>query len=181
MTFNDKTPFEYVAGIDGLRAIAVLSVIIFHFESSLLPGGFTGVDVFFVISGYVISKSLARNYGEKLSVFLLEFYKRRLLRILPALLACLLVTGVISSLFIPEYWLSSKNDITGASAFFGLSNFFLLSGEDGYFSQRVSFNPFVHTWSLAVEEQFYVIFPLMFFIWLRIYLAYPVNALTHNM
>lgn len=158
---------SYVRGIDGLRAIAVLSVLIYHLDHLLLPGGFTGVDVFFVISGYVISKSLAESFTASFSAFILGFYKRRILRIVPALLFCLVLTSVLSSLFIPaESWLSRPNQETALWAFFGASNFFLVGSADGYFSLRIPFNPFVHTWSLAVEEQFYVIFPLIFYLWL---------------
>ena len=160
---------DYVAGIDGLRAIAVLSVITFHFNASLLPGGYTGVDIFFVISGFVISKSLAATEGQSFFSYLLSFYERRLIRIIPALLVCMTVTGIAASQFIPPSWLSNANRTTGPAAYLGLSNFFLLDSIDGYFSERVAFNPFVHTWSLAVEEQFYLIFPLLFFLWLQAY------------
>lgn len=160
----------YISGIDGIRAIAVLAVILFHMD--LLPfwrGGFTGVDVFFVISGYVISKSLAdkSDLTLKLGGYIAGFYNRRLTRIIPALLVMLLATTLASNLFIPSSWLSSTIDSTGLSAFFGYSNFVLAWGNDGYFSPRVDFNPFLHTWSLALEEQFYLIFPLIFYFQLK--------------
>lgn len=159
---------RYLPGVDGLRAVAVLSVILFHLDEHLLPGGFTGVDVFFVISGYVISRSLASSDARSLGAFLLDFYKRRVLRIFPALLVCLLVTGLFTILFIPRgFWLSDHNAWTGVLAFVGLSNLYLVGSLDGYFSARTPFNPFVHTWSLAVEEQFYVVLPLVFYLWLR--------------
>lgn len=159
---------SYLPGIDGLRAIAVLSVVLFHLDAALLPGGFIGVDVFFVISGYVISMSLSRSNAAGLGEFLLEFYKRRVLRIFPALLACLVITGIVSAMYIPDAWLSEHNDDTALWAFFGVSNFYLVGNADGYFSERIPFNPFIHTWSLAVEEQFYVFFPLIFYIWMQL-------------
>jgi peptidoglycan/LPS O-acetylase OafA/YrhL len=153
--------------IDGLRCLAVLSVIAFHFKTGLASSGFVGVDIFFVISGYVISLSLTQAIPKSAFQYILAFYKRRVLRIMPALLVCLVVTGLISLLFIPHSWLSSSNIKTGTFAFFGLSNFALMSGLDGYFNERVEFNPFMHTWSLAIEEQFYLFFPLLFLFWLR--------------
>lgn len=155
----------YIPGIDGLRAVAVLSVMIFHINSAWLPGGFTGVDIFFVISGYVISKSLAVHDHSCFGPYIRQFYKRRALRILPALLVFLFIASIVSTMLIPQAWLSASNEGTAFSAFLGLSNFFLVSSSDGYFSDRVDFNPFVHTWSLAVEEQFYLFFPLLFFFW----------------
>ena len=160
---------EYISGIDGLRAIAVLAVILFHMD--MLPfwqGGFTGVDVFFVISGYVISKSLASTSNLTLGSYVLGFYKRRLTRIMPALLVMLLVTTLASILFIPSAWLSRTIDSSGLSAFFGYSNFTFAWNNERYFSPRVDFNPFLHTWSLGLEEQFYLIFPLIFYLQLRI-------------
>ena len=160
---------RYIPGIDGLRAIAVLSVILFHLNTNLLPGGFVGVDVFFVISGYVISRSLAKTQAPSFGVFVLDFYKRRFLRIYPALIVVLILTSLLAKIFIPDgFWLSADNNWTGLWAVFGVSNFYLVSNVDGYFSARIPFNPFVHTWSLAVEEQFYVFFPLIFYIWLRL-------------
>jgi peptidoglycan/LPS O-acetylase OafA/YrhL len=158
----------YVPQIDGLRAVAVMAVMTYHLSPSLLPGGFSGVDVFFVISGYVISAALARAAREPLGRFLLGFYARRVLRIMPPLMACLLVTSVAATMLIPNSWLSSTSQDTGLYAFFGLSNFALVWLSDGYFSPRVEFNPYAHTWSLGVEEQFYAIFPLLFFIWARL-------------
>jgi peptidoglycan/LPS O-acetylase OafA/YrhL len=97
---------RYFPGIDGLRAVAVVSVILYHLHDSLLPGGFTGVDVFFAISSYVVSMSLARDADYPLLSYLLRFYARRVLRILPALLVCLLVTTAATVIFIPIAWLS---------------------------------------------------------------------------
>lgn len=159
----------HIPAIDGLRAVAVLAVMLFHLDVALLPGGFTGVDVFFVISGYVISHSLARNDIGSLGSFILEFYRRRILRIVPALLFCLVLTSLFVVAFVPgNYWLSLTINPTGLWAFFGLSNFYLVERLDGYFADTVPYNPFAHTWSLAVEEQFYLLFPLIFYVWLRL-------------
>jgi len=157
----------YVPHIDGLRAIAVLAVIVFHLNPAWLPGGFTGVDVFFVISGFVVSASVHRLSPLPLGQSLLRFYSRRLRRIAPALLSCLLLTGVASVLLIPESWLSEASDMTGLMAFVGLSNWVLVGVGTDYFAPRAEFNPFTHTWSLGVEEQFYLLFPLLFLFWSR--------------
>lgn len=161
---NDQTRLD---AIDGLRALAVLSVIAFHFNTGFAPTGFIGVDIFFVISGYVISLSLTKNPKSSIIQYILAFYKRRILRIMPALVVCLVVVGTVSLLFVPNSWLSSSNDRTGLYSFFGVSNYALLEGQDGYFNDRAEFNPFLHTWSLAVEEQFYLFFPLLLLPWLR--------------
>jgi peptidoglycan/LPS O-acetylase OafA/YrhL len=130
----------------------------------VLPGGFVGVDIFFVVSGYVISRSLAKSKAGSFHEFAIDFYRRRTIRILPALLTCLAITSIFAAAFIPKgFWLSSHNDQTGIAAFFALSNFQLVALADGYFSARVPFNPYVHTWSLAVEEQFYLLFPILFY------------------
>lgn len=168
----------YFPGIDGLRAVAVLAVMLYHLWPQALPGGFTGVDVFFVISGYVVSASLASRAEPSLAQFILRFYARRMMRILPALLGCLLVTALLTTLFIPDSWLSNTTRKTGMYAFLGLSNYALIWSTDSYFSPHAEYNPFVHTWSLAVEEQFYVVFPFVFFLWLRCRGASPLVALA---
>ncbi|MBX3693327.1 acyltransferase family protein [Dokdonella sp.] len=163
-----SAPHPYFAYIDGLRAIAVLGVIAYHLDSGWLPGGFAGVDVFFVISGFVVSASVARWNGSGLGGFLAYFYARRIRRIVPALVFCLLSTSLACTLFIPFAWLSSAIETTGRYAFFGLSNLYLASHNESYFSPTAEFNPYTHTWSLGVEEQFYLLFPLLFFAWLRL-------------
>ncbi|AZN37170.1 acyltransferase family protein [Iodobacter ciconiae] len=168
MNLINKAPLSgYIAEIDSLRAIAVLAVILFHFNPLILPGGFSGVDVFFVISGYVVSASLAKSSHAHFVSFVLQFYSRRIIRIYPALLACLIVIGLLQTLFVPASWLSQSSNNTALYAFAGLSNFALIWFNDGYFSPRVEFNAFTHTWSLAVEEQFYLLFPFVFFIWIK--------------
>ena len=165
MHVTDDTRHRYFPYIDGLRALAVLSVIAYHLDPRLLPGGFTGVDVFFVISGFVVSASMAHLHRPRLFDYLGYFYSRRIRRIAPALIVCLTVTGIASALFIPQAWLSDTSNAVGRWAFVGLSNFVLLRTDGDYFSPKVEFNPYTHTWSLGVEEQFYVLFPLLFFAW----------------
>ena len=97
----------YIPGIDGMRAIAILAVIAYHISERILPSGFSGVDIFFVISGYVVSSTLARNDTSTFLQFTLNFYKRRILRIFPALILCLLVVSVAYVLFVPSSWLSN--------------------------------------------------------------------------
>lgn len=162
-----STERPHNAAIDGLRALAVLAVILFHVNAAWLPGGFTGVDLFFVVSGFVISQSLAARAGMPLGALLLDFYRRRVLRLLPALLVMLMATFVLSALFIPRAWRNEQFDQTGWAALVGASNLVLAGQSDDYFSPGAELNPFLHTWTLGVEEQFYLAFPLLFFIWLR--------------
>ena len=145
---------DYVPEIDTLRALAVLSVMVFHLSARLLPGGFAGVDVFLVISGFVISRSMMSLDAESLPRFAAAFYARRFLRILPALLVCLSATLLLSTLLVPVAWLSVANYDTARYALWGLGNYGLINSQDNYFSPRIEFNPFAHTWSLGVEEQF---------------------------
>jgi peptidoglycan/LPS O-acetylase OafA/YrhL len=155
----------YLPYIDGLRAVAVLAVVVYHLHAGWLPGGFAGVDVFFVISGFIVSASVGSLEPMGLHRFLPFFYARRVLRIAPALVVMLVLTSLLCALLIPEAWLSQTNQKTGLYAFAGLSNFVLASTSNDYFSPLVDFNPYTHTWSLGVEEQFYVVFPLLFFAW----------------
>ncbi|MDQ0010636.1 peptidoglycan/LPS O-acetylase OafA/YrhL [Luteibacter jiangsuensis] len=160
-----RSPHPYLPYIDGLRAIAVAAVVIYHLHGDWLPGGFAGVDVFFVISGFVVSASLAARERTSFRSFGLYFIARRLQRIAPALIVCLLVTTLVCALLIPDAWLSEGNERTGRYAFFGLSNVVLARGTNSYFSPISEYNPYTHTWSLGVEEQFYLLFPLLFWTW----------------
>lgn len=163
----EPTRHAYFPFIDGLRAIAVLSVVLYHLQGSYLPGGFAGVDIFFVISGFVVSASVATRTVSSLPSFVLYFLSRRLVRIAPALIVCLIATALISALVIPEAWLGASSQMTGRYAFFGFSNLILAQNANAYFSPITEFNAYTHTWSLGVEEQFYLVFPLLFWGWTR--------------
>jgi len=160
-----RSPHAYFPYIDGLRAIAVAAVVVYHLHAGWLPGGFAGVDVFFVISGFVVSASLTARERTSLPSFGLYFIARRLQRIAPALIVCLLVTTLVCTLLVPDAWLSEGNERTGRYAFLGLSNFVLSRNTNSYFSPIAEYNPYTHTWSLGVEEQFYLLFPLLFWAW----------------
>ena len=161
---REKPP--YLPHVDGLRGIAVLAVILYHLNAGLLPGGFVGVDVFFVISGFVVSRSTGALRAPGFGRLLAHFYAHRVARIVPALVTCLVAAFLASCLFIPQSWLSNANEKTGLQAFFGLSNMVLAHTENDYFAPKAGFNPFTHTWSLGVEEQFYLVFPCLFMAWL---------------
>lgn len=154
----------HVPAIDGLRAIAVLAVIAFHAEPTWLPGGLTGVDIFFAISGFVVPASILWREFDRPVDALSFFYARRLLRIFPALILMLVIASFAVFLFVPRSWLGDGIVQTAQSAFLGTSNIVLYSLEGDYFSPQAMFNPFLHTWSLGVEEQFYVVFSLFFFV-----------------
>ncbi|MFZ9752855.1 MAG: acyltransferase family protein [Cyanobium sp.] len=152
---------NYRPEIDGLRALAVIAVIVNHFSKDLLPSGYLGVDIFFVISGYVISRSLLGRPHQSFSEGLASFYARRIKRLVPALLFCVVLTSLAICLFNPAPGVSLQ---TGLTALLGASNIYLYSQSTDYFAPSTELNAFTHTWSLGVEEQFYLFFP--FFLWL---------------
>jgi peptidoglycan/LPS O-acetylase OafA/YrhL len=152
--------YSYRPEIDGIRAFAVIAVIINHFNKDLLPSGYLGVDIFFVISGFVITSSLAGRPSKNFHDFLMEFYTRRIKRLVPALVLFILITSVLICLFNPSPDISLN---TGITSLFGLSNLYLLKQSTDYFAASTKLNVFTHTWSLGVEEQFYFLFP--FLVW----------------
>lgn len=147
----------YRPDIDGLRAVAVLSVVGFHAFPGLVKGGFIGVDVFFVISGFLISRIILLGLRDQNFSFL-DFYGRRIRRIFPALLAVLAATYIFGwfSLYPDEYGNLGKHIASGAGF---VSNLVLL-GEAGYFDSSAETKPLLHLWSLGIEEQFYCLWPL---------------------
>lgn len=148
---------EYRADIDGLRAVAVAGVVLFHADFGWLPGGFVGVDVFFVISGFLITRILISHDGSTLS-FLGHFYERRIRRLVPPALPVLAFTAAYSWFYLPPPALAELAKSAVAYAIF-VSNWFFLSIA-GYFDGPSHLKPLLHTWSLSVEEQFYLIFPI---------------------
>jgi len=149
----------YRPDIDGLRAIAVLSVLIHHLNESLLPGGFVGVDIFFVISGFLITAQVHAEAREG-TFSIRQFYKRRINRIVPALFT------VVAACLAAGAFLLSPADLlllarSAVYASIGLSNVFFWREYGNYFAGNAREAPLLHTWSLGIEEQFYVIWPLL--------------------
>lgn len=161
MTHNPHP--TYRPDIDGLRAIAVLSVVAFHKDSHLVQGGFVGVDIFFVISGYLISSIIFKSIQRGTFSFS-DFYIRRVKRILPALILVLISIWTLAYYdFVPTDLKILGKHIAAAAIF--VSNFVLWQ-ESGYFDTASSFKPLLHLWSLGIEEQFYLFWPpLIFFAW----------------
>ena len=149
---------NYRPDIDGLRALALIAVVINHFEKSVLPSGYLGVDIFFVISGFVITSSLLNRPQQSFRKGLLNFYARRMKRLVPALAFCIIITSLLTSLFDNAPGISLQ---TGLSALLGASNLYLFSQSTDYFAPSTELNTFTQTWSLGVEEQFYFLFPLL--------------------
>lgn len=160
---DGRMGIKYYRFIDGLRALAVGAVIINHFEASLLPGGYLGIDIFFVISGFVITSSLLGQQARSASGLLVGFYARRIKRLLPALLVCVVATSIAISLFNP---LPRSHLVTGLASLVGLSNIVLYRRAADYWGETARLDPFTHTWSLGVEEQFYLLFPAL--VWMSV-------------
>ncbi|WP_394181620.1 acyltransferase family protein [Yoonia maritima] len=181
---------RYRRDIDGLRAVAVLPVVLFHAHVSGVSGGYVGVDVFFVISGFLITSIIQREISTR-NFSILRFYERRARRILPALFAVIVGTLAASYFFFmpTEFEDAAKSAI--ATVMF-VSNILFWS-ETGYFSPGIYSQPLLHTWSLAIEEQFYIFFPplMMLLAWMRqgprkviaalTLLSFALSALTTSM
>lgn len=150
---------NYRPEIDGLRALAVIPVVLFHGEISGFEGGYIGVDIFFVISGYLITGIIKEDI-ERDRFTLRHFYERRARRILPALFAVSLVTFLMACLLLMPAALRDFCQSLVATASFSSNIYFWL--KSGYFQPASELSPLLHTWSLAVEEQFYLLFPLLF-------------------
>ena len=158
---------SYRSDINGLRALSIIAVLLHHLFPSIFFNGYLGVDVFFFISGFVISSSLyRRNVVNNES--LASFYTRRFKRILPPLFFMLLVCSLPTALLIFPSSSSAMLSFRGILAsLFGLSNIYYYKQSLDYFGALADLNPFTHTWSLGVEEQFYLILPFIFVYFLR--------------
>ena len=146
--------------IQGLRAIAVLLVVAYH-SGLPLPGGFTGVDVFFVISGYVITELIVRKQSSSGGFGLREFYARRMRRLLPALALVVTLTLIVAIFLESPFGPQRTTALTGLGASFFMANFVIYANTGAYFDAPAELNPLLHTWSLSVEEQFYFVFPAL--------------------
>lgn len=150
---------RYMSGLDGLRALAVIGVIFYHLTPHILPGGFLGVPIFFVLSGYLISDLLIQEFEQNGKISLKQFWKRRLNRLYPALVTMLiLVTGWIT-IFERSLLLNIRNMILTSLVY--LNNWWQISQGASYFDRFTTPSPFVHLWSLAIEGQFYLIWPVI--------------------
>ena len=173
-----KRGIQYIPAIDGLRAIAVIAVILYHLGISWIPGGFLGVDLFFVISGYVITRLLLDSIQERGGLDLRDFYMARIRRLLPPLVFMIVVTSIVVGIWAPD---TTKKFLTDAPfSLFGGMNWWLVFNQQDYFESSGRPPLLQHTWSLAVEAQFYLLWPLILLLVLKYFgkKVIPAAALT---
>jgi len=156
----------YYKDIDLLRALAVIAVVIFHFHQDWLPSGYLGVDLFFVISGFVITLQIAKQHKEG-SFHVINFFRRRIKRILPLVIAVVLCTLLVSPFIVMRAGLKSVA-LDANSALLCYSNIWHQLSLEGYWSEQAHYKLFLHFWSLAVEEQFYLCYPVIFLLAIKL-------------
>lgn len=161
----DRNPGSYIPGLDGIRALAVLAVIAYHLHPSWLPGGFLGVGVFFVLSGYLITDLLISEWKRSGTLDLRQFWLRRFRRLLPALFVVLACVTAWMAFFRPAQFTSLQGDVLAAVTY--MNNWRFIYHQVSYFESFGPLSPLTHLWSLAVEEQFYIVWPLLLFAGLR--------------
>ena len=147
----------YSPGLDGLRAFAVIAVLLYHADLAWIPGGFLGVEVFFVISGYPITALLLAEWRQRGRIDLKTFWLRRARRLLPALYVLLVVTLGFAVVFLPGEVAGLRGDVLAAFGY--VTNWYLIFAQESYFEAVGRPSLLQHLWSLAVEEQFYLIWP----------------------
>ena len=157
---RSSTDKRYLPGLDGLRAVAVLAVIGYHLGVPWLPGGYLGVDIFFVLSGFLITGLLLDEIQRTGRIDLVDFWRRRARRLLPALLAVLVVVSAYAA-FVAQPAQRAQLRSDGFATLFYYANWHFIFGEQSYFAQYGDPSPLRHTWSLAIEEQWYVLLPLV--------------------
>jgi len=158
---ENKSHLTFQTELQGLRAIAVVAVILAHAKIEFFSGGFIGVDIFFVLSGYLISTILMLEHQRSGTIDLLNFYSRRIKRLLPSLTLMVVVVMLLSQFLLPDADFLTLTS-SWLSALTWTSNFYFAFSNVDYFATTVSKDIFLHTWSLAVEEQFYLLWPLLF-------------------
>jgi peptidoglycan/LPS O-acetylase OafA/YrhL len=160
-----KRGIQYIPAIDGLRAIAVIAVMLYHLGVSWIPGGFLGVDLFFVISGYVITRLLLDSIQQRGGLDLRDFYLARIRRLLPPLVFMIVTTSIFVGLWAPDTTKKFLRDTPFSLT--GVMNWWLVFNQQDYFAASGRPSLLQHTWSLAVEAQFYLIWPLILLLVLR--------------
>jgi peptidoglycan/LPS O-acetylase OafA/YrhL len=150
----------YLPGLDGVRAFAVIAVMMYHGGLSITTGGFMGVDTFFVLSGFLITSLLVSEWRQTLTVKLSAFWARRARRLLPALLLMLVFVAILASVIVPKGTYPALR-LDALATLLYVSNWHFILVNSNYFNETASASPLIHTWSLAVEEQFYLIWPLV--------------------
>jgi peptidoglycan/LPS O-acetylase OafA/YrhL len=168
---------SYIGGLDGLRALAVAAVIVYHFAPSVLPAGFLGVDVFFVVSGFLIARLLVTDTARSGRVSLTNFWGRRARRLLPALATMTVIVCVAAAIDFSAAELHNVRSHALGTLFY-CANWVMIVGKGSYFATTGRPSPFLHMWSLAVEEQFYVVLPLAFLCVRRALVRRPIAVAT---
>ncbi|MDQ6697800.1 MAG: acyltransferase [Actinomycetota bacterium] len=159
--------FGYQGSLDGLRALAVLAIIGYHFDFSWIPGAYLSVDLFFIVSGFLITSLLIFEWRRRDRIALRTFWSRRIRRLLPALLLTLVVVAIFSRRELdPWSWRGVRND--GLASLFYVANWRFIADKQGYFGVFAAPSPLRHMWTLAIEEQFYIVWPIVVMIAMRL-------------